>query len=185
MTPELLIIIFVTIPLFVLIVCLLKINGKVKLEDNRYMFFKVRDDLIMLVAKGYLKESDFLFQRYYKFSNLIVNNTHLLTFKILVQNLAEVDSGDSDIKAILKELKGKDQEVKNVILEFYTTVLVSIRRNSLVVSLIAKCIFPFIRTIESINYLASAINKNHHNRYVEGTKVAWKSQNSINHLMAF
>lgn len=187
MTPELLIIILVTSPLLALLIYLLKVNNKVKLDGNRYMFFKVRDDLVMLVAQGYLKENEFLFQEYYNMTNLIINNTHRFTFKRIVKSLARISQNmekDATIERIKKELREKDPEVKNVILEFYQTMLKVLYRNSFIIRLIVWCIFPFAATVISLKFLASIINKHFDNRYVKGTRVAWKSRNNINYIMA-
>ncbi|MBS1258910.1 MAG: hypothetical protein MAG551_01974 [Candidatus Scalindua arabica] len=186
MVSELLIIIFIASPLFALLIYLLKVNNKVKLDSNRYMFFKVRDDLIMLVAEGYLKENEFLFQTYYGMTNRIINNTHHFTFKSIVQSLTKIDEimeKDSDFDRMEKELKEKDQEVKKVILGFYETFLIVLYRNSFIIRFTAKCIFPFVATIVLLNRIANVISNNFHNRYIEGTKIAWRSRNNMNHIM--
>ncbi len=186
MIPELIVIIFITSPLFALLVYLLRVNNKVKLDGNRYMFFKVRDDLVMLVAEGYLKENEFLFQTYYKMTNRIINNTHRFTFKSIVQSLTKIDekmAKNSDFDRMEKELKEKDQEVKKVILEFYQTFFTVLYRNSFFIRLIVVCVFPFVESLNNIACGVNIISKNFHNCYIEGTKVAWRSRNNMNHIM--
>lgn len=149
------------------------------------MFFKVRDDLVMLVAEGYLKEDEFLFQEYYKMTNLIINNTHRFTFKRIVESLVAVNRNmekDTAFERAEKELKTKNQKVQNVILEFYEAMLKVLYRNSFIIRLMVWLIFPLAATVISLNNIAKIINKYFSNSYTEGARVAWRSQNNINHI---
>lgn len=158
------------------------------------MFFKVRDDLIMLVAQGHLREDEFLFREFYGAVNRIVNSTEQFTLKSLIKGLSRLDeekklgSEDSFAKKVEKELKGKDPCVKQVVSEFYNTIFKVLYRNSLVLRFVVKCLFPLMHTFYRINNLAKRINEHSngklshgkipHSELSQGIRLAWKSQNT-------
>ena len=126
MTADILILLFIVSPIIGLIIYLWKINGRVKSDGNRYMFFKVRDDLIMLVAEGYLREDDFLYQEYCKMTNRLINNTEIFTLKNIITGLSKLDKEklgkDRFLERIEKELDQADEKVVEVVLATSFTI---------------------------------------------------------------
>ncbi len=182
MTSEVMVILFVTSPLAFLLLYLLKISHEAKHDGNRYMFFKIRDHLVLLVAEGHLKEDDFLFREYYKMTNQIINNTHHFTFKNLIKGLTQIDKTklgkDKFIKKVKSELKKKGPEVEKVVSEFYRTIFKTLYRNSLIVRIVVMGVIPLMSTSIHLNNIMKTKKARFHGRYSEGVRLAMATKHA-------
>lgn|SRR5574337_245323 len=109
-----------------------------------YPLYAIRDKLIYLVASEKLHEEDFLFQEFYKAINIIIPNSKNLTLQVLVRSIEEARQKGHDpavtekVNQIQKALEGVDDDVRNVIIQFYSAVLMLFIRNSLIFRFFAK-----------------------------------------------
>jgi cbb3-type cytochrome oxidase subunit 3 len=184
MNPEILVTVFIMSPLLLVLAYLFRIRKRVRRDGSRYMFFKVRDDLIMLVAQGHLREDEFLFKEFYNAVNRFVNSTEHFTLKNIIRGLSRLDeekklgSEGSFAKRVEEELKGKHPCVKHVVSEFYDTIFKVLYRNSLVLRFVLKCVFPPMFTFYMINKFARKINDHFNGKLSQGIRLAWKSKNT-------
>lgn len=95
----------------------------------KYKLYAVRDELIYLVASGALKESDPIFQFFYKACNVLIQETERITLRNIVTALRESQkrgldpSSDRRISPLVRELHGKGSEVQRAVIGFYSAVL--------------------------------------------------------------
>ena len=77
-------------------VCLLLLGSRRNAERTlrrdavtvqKYRLYKVRDELVYLVAIGKLREADFIFQTLYKSTNYLINETKSITLKAWINTL--------------------------------------------------------------------------------------------------
>ena len=122
------------------------IYKKGRQADNRYKLYKIRDDLIFLVAKGSIKEDDFIFKTFYWLTNTYVHEIHKFTLKEINKAMQDAkekgylkEPREFTLK-IEEELRNKDKEVKDVIQEFFQTNVVILIRNSLTLKLMVTYI---------------------------------------------
>lgn len=113
-------------------------------DANRYRLFKLRDDLIYLVAKGTIKEDDFIFQTFYDMTNTYIQHIHKFNLQEINKAMKKANEkghlkkSDEFTERIIKELDNKDQEVKKVIQEFFSTMLDILVKNSLTLRFVIK-----------------------------------------------
>lgn len=131
---EIFFLIFLNIPFGILIFALWSFYKKVKYDNNRYRFFAIRDRLVRLVAEGYLREDEFVFEEFYKIINKIVNRTETFKFRNLVQIISAIDANKLEKqqfqKKIFREIQSKDVEVQKVIIDLFRTIIVTFYDNS-------------------------------------------------------
>jgi len=146
---------FVLLPALGAVLGAIPIYRRAKRDQNRYRFFAVRDNLIYLVADGKLKETDFLFKEFYRFSNQIVNVAHKITFKHLISGLKEDLTKDEYVQRIRTEIEKSDPEVGKVIGKFSQAVILAIHYNSL----LFKIIVGFVTTIRPLYRFIKYLNE--------------------------
>jgi hypothetical protein len=150
--------------IYVVMVCVLSISLIVAVywniykkgmqADNRYKLYKVRDDLIFLVAKGTISEEDFIFKTFYEWTNSYIQHINRFTLKEINKAMQEArDKGylkemHEFVERIQRELTNKDKEVKEVTQEFFDTMREILIRNSLTIKLLVR--FRFVRIVEEL-----------------------------------
>jgi hypothetical protein len=111
---------------------------------DRYKLYKIRDDLVFLVAKGTIDEDDFIFKTFYEWTNTYIQHIHRFTLKEINKvmqeakekgYLKEIDEFQAKIE---QELENKDKEVKKVTQEFFWTMCKILIRNSFTVRFLVK-----------------------------------------------
>ena len=118
--------------------------------DNRYKLYKIRDDLIFLVAKGAIEEDDFIFKTFYEWTNTYIQKIHKFTLKEINKAMQEAKQKgylkeiEEFTAKMEQELAHKDKEVKKVTQEFFQTMGEILIRNSLTVKLIVRYGVPII-----------------------------------------
>ncbi len=111
---------------------------------QKYKFYKVRDDLIYLVASGQIDESDQVFQYFYNAITFVIRHTQVLTLGSLVKALEEArETGldptrDELLEMLNRELPTRSQDTQRVVAEFYQAVLATFLENSLLLRELAK-----------------------------------------------
>jgi hypothetical protein len=103
---------------------------------QKYSLYKVRDDLIYLVAQDKLHESDHLFVLFYDLANHLIKTTKIhLSLKSFVQAVSSAQdnpANEEQLRKVTEELKNKnDPEVSAVVSEFYRAVVTILLENSL------------------------------------------------------
>ncbi len=102
---------------------------------QKYRLYKVRDDLVYLVALDKLKETDHLFVLFYGLCNHLIKTTkENLSLKGFVQAVSSADNNPAEekqLRKIVEELRKRDPEVSDVVSEFYGAVVDILLENSL------------------------------------------------------
>src|SRR5207244_6657296 len=99
--------------------------NKDRARVRKYRLYRVRDDLVYLVASGKLREDDFVFQTFYRAANHFVRATDTINLKTVVNALLEarrrgIDPAVEDQwTRIARELKSIDKEVAMTVMGFY------------------------------------------------------------------
>jgi|GEM_PF-2060471 len=103
---------------------------KSEVELCRFNMFAVRDNLVLLVAKGTLEKDSIIFQHYYKMTNDVLRLTEKMHFEGLFQALAEnkqsetqIDAYKKTIEKVHKDLKHENDEVREVITSYYAALI--------------------------------------------------------------
>lgn len=108
---------------------------------QKYRLFRVRDEFVYLVAVGKLREDEFLFQKFYKGINALLDRTKdhlsLKGFLRATRELQEkgLDPAErEDLDRIIDELKKRnDQEIVDAVLSFFDSMYTITLENSLMV----------------------------------------------------
>ena len=121
--------------------------------DNRYRLYKIRDDLIFLVAKGAIDEQDFIYKTFYEWTNTYIEDIHRFTLKEINKAMQEArEKGylkeiHGFAEKVQRELAGKDKEVKDVTQEFFETMRYILIRNSITIRLLVR--YRFTKFVQS------------------------------------
>jgi dsDNA-specific endonuclease/ATPase MutS2 len=113
-------------------------------QIQKYKLFQIRDRLIRLVAEEKLSEDDFVFFFFYRAIDFLIRHTDLVNLKSLVDALRDAQERGLDpaaaqeVERINKQLKDEDPEVREVVSEFYATVMQILIENSFTIRLIAN-----------------------------------------------
>jgi hypothetical protein len=105
-------------------------------KTQKYRLYKVRDDLIYLVAQSKLAEEDHLFLLFYGLTNHLIKTTkENLSLKSFVKALSNADNNPADEQQLIRiaeELRNKnDPDILAVVSEFYVAVVTILIENSL------------------------------------------------------
>jgi len=93
-------------------------------EDARiqkYKLFKIRDNLIHLVAENKLREDSFVFEYFYRAIDFFIKHTDQLTLKSVVEALRQAQnsgldpSAAAELKRVENELLQESAEVRSVV----------------------------------------------------------------------
>jgi hypothetical protein len=126
---------------------------------QKYRLYKVRDDLIYLVAQEKLAKTDHLFVLFYGLTNHLIKTTKKnLSLKGFVQAVSSADDNPADeqqLRKIIEELKNRDQEVNAVVSEFYGSVVEILLENSLTLRTIFRLRSLWSRAIDWFRPLLS------------------------------
>jgi hypothetical protein len=125
---------------------------------QKYKLFKVRDELIYLVATGKLPEDDLIFNRFYKASTFFIehsNEINLVNWIAAAEQARKkgLDPAErANYNEIQKRLKHASPEVKKAANDFYEAFLLILVENSLVLRLISRfnsmaAAFKFVASI--------------------------------------
>lgn len=110
-------------------------------DSNCYKLFKIRDELIELVAMGKLSEDEFLFKYFYTANNLLIQHCREIDFNLFVSSLRdEINVADLNfVNEIERHLERKnDLEVGQMIENFYDTVANIAISNSFLLRLLGR-----------------------------------------------
>lgn len=137
-----------TIVLLILVLSRLCARVILKQDANnlqKYKLYKVRDDLIYLLAAGKLSKDDFVFESFYNASNHLIGVVEHINLGSIVSAIKEArkkgldPAADSKLRKIHNALQTKDQEVINAVNGFYRAVTEILIENSLLLQAIVKC----------------------------------------------
>lgn len=108
-----------------------------------YPLYAVRDKLIQLVAVGKLQEESFIFQEFYKATNMIIPKSHSLTLRLFVEAVREAREKGHDpaTEKRLKEIKEalsklNDREIDETVRSFYEAVMHVLVSNSVILRIV-------------------------------------------------
>ena len=111
---------------------------------QRYKFYRVRDDLVYLVATEKLKEDDLIFRTFYEAANYYIGAIDTLTLSRFVTAMVEarkkgLDPADKKkVEEILTALHSKDKEVVDAVTVFFRAVISILVENSLMLRVFLK-----------------------------------------------
>lgn len=134
---------FLIIAGFTLYVFLVPYRKEGKIVQT-YKLYKVRDELIFLVAQEKLKEQDLLFQKFYSAINFFIQHSNHITLTSLVSAFRDarkkkLDPAESENwEKIHESLQRQDEEVVRVVYEFYQALFSILEENSFLLRLISR-----------------------------------------------
>ena len=111
---------------------------------QKYKLYKVRDDLIYLVATGKLQESDFVFESFYRAVNHFIKAAKDINLAVFVAAVQEArqkgldPAEENKWKEIRKALESKDAEVRSAVIAFYHAVLEILVENSFLLRIMVR-----------------------------------------------
>jgi hypothetical protein len=119
---------------------------------QKYSLYKVRDDLIFLVAQDKLQETDHLFVLFYDLANHLIKTTKKnLSLKNFVQAVSSAQdnpANEEQFRKVTEELRNKnDPKVSAVVSEFYMAVITILLENSLTLRILFRLKRLWSRTI--------------------------------------
>lgn len=103
---------------------------------QKYKLYKVRDDLIHLVAARGIAEEDPMFTYFYQSIMFVIKRTDILTLRSLLDALRDAKANGLDpaenefVNQLNLDLSNKAPEVRRVVTEFYQAVLETLLENS-------------------------------------------------------
>jgi hypothetical protein len=122
-------------------ICAYNYYREARLRENKYKLFKIRDDLIYLVAKNVIQEEDIVFREFYRMINIIIKHIDRFTVSSFIKGSTDakedLERGEQ-IKKIMESLRNRDPEVINVIDNMFETILNIMIDNSTVLKIIIK-----------------------------------------------
>jgi hypothetical protein len=126
-------------------------------QVQKYKFYRIRDDLIRLVAENKLREESFVFEFFYRAVDFFIRHTNQMNLRSLVRALREAQergldpASTKEVARVQRELAQESSEVREVIWNFYATVMETFIKNSFVIRAIAH--HPDkLRAIEDLRY---------------------------------
>ncbi len=103
---------------------------KSEVESCRFAMFSVRDNLVLMVAKGKLNKESIIFEHYYKMSNDVLRLTEKMHFEGLFQALIESKQSEAQIEAyqelieqVHEALKNEDDEIRQIVSAYYKALI--------------------------------------------------------------
>jgi hypothetical protein len=142
---------------------------KEKAKSQKYRLYKVRDDLIYLVAQGKLTEDERLFLLFYGLTNHLIKTTKeflsLKTFVHAVSSASENPAEEQQLLEISYELKDKDAEVSKVLFEFYHAIIGILFENSFTLRMGYRLKQLWSRAIEHLGPLIPYLSSSHREAY--------------------
>ena len=117
-------------------------------QVERYPLYAVRDELLLLVARGRLAESEFLFQLLYGASNFILRDTRQITLKFMAEARQEgLDPAvETNLRRIIEELPSRHEDVRRVFSAFFHELYQILYRNSFALRMVAR-LAPIVRAL--------------------------------------
>lgn len=112
---------------------------------QKYKLYKVRDQLIYLVATGKIREQDLIFTRFYKAVNCFIQEADRINHGNFVAAAAHarrkgIDPAEErNFQEICVALRKTGPEVNEVANAFYLTILEILIENSVLLRAIMKC----------------------------------------------
>lgn len=104
-----------------------------RLKKNQYALYKLRDDLIYLVAGGYLEEDSRIFRHFYGWMNSWIDSVQdldfMLLFKVLRDTRKDVEQR-KQVEQLKQAVSHSDPRVQNTVDQVFTTVLAIMVDNS-------------------------------------------------------
>jgi hypothetical protein len=113
-------------------------------QIQKYKLFRIRDKLIHLVAEETLREEDFVFEFFYRAIDFFIRHTDQVNLKSVVQALRQAQERGLDptaaqeLERVQRELSRATPEAREVVWDFYATIMQILVENSIVIRLIAK-----------------------------------------------
>jgi hypothetical protein len=123
-------------------------------KAQRYNLYRVRDNLVYLVATGKLSESDLIFQTFYKAANYYSSSVDKITLSRLVNRIIEAraqgldPSENKKMEVIRAALEHQDKEVVDVVRDFYESMMAILIQNS-----------PFLKIVFGVHFIRSLLGK--------------------------
>lgn len=116
-------------------------------EDGRiqkYKLFEIRDRLIRLVAEDKLREDSVVFEYFYRTIDFFIRHTDQLTLESLVGALHQAQergldpAAEQELGRMQRALDQECPEVREVVSDFYATMMQILMENSLVIRFIVS-----------------------------------------------
>ncbi len=111
---------------------------------QKYRLYKVRDDLVYLVASGVVREDDPVFREFYEATNYFINATDSINLRGLLSAIREARKRGIDPAATRKRaevhdaLKHRDGKVAEAVGHFYRAMTEVLLENSWLVRTVAR-----------------------------------------------
>lgn len=118
------------------------VERRERLKVKKYRFYKVRDELISLVAMGKLQESEETFRLFYETTHYLIKNVNVITLRSFVSGVRAARKKGLDPTAgnVLEEIKRalshKEELVRETILSFFAAVMQTLVESSLLLRIL-------------------------------------------------
>lgn len=135
---------------------------KTRLKKNQYRLYKIRDNLISLIASRDLEEENVIFQESYKWVNSWVHGVQeldlVLLFKAFRESRQDIESKHKT-EVLQKALANSNERVNKTIEELFTTVLGIMIENSFSLRFVVKHILAkrFLKRVARVLYRSPII----------------------------
>lgn len=143
---DILLILFLLLTSFIALVYF-RFYKKAMMDENRYFIFRLRDNLVYLVANGDLKESEFLYTDTIERLNSFVHNVQYFNLKSFVRVLTSyAQSAESEEykKRLTEEILKHNPNVRKFFIDLFDTMITILLRNSVLLRIIYRSSY-FIR----------------------------------------
>ena len=111
-------------------------------QIQKYKLFEIRDRLIRLVAEDKLREDSLVFEYFYRAIDFFIRHTDQLTLESLVGALHQAQergldpAAEQELGRMQSALDQECPEVREVVSDFYATMMQILMENSLVIRFI-------------------------------------------------
>jgi hypothetical protein len=118
--------------------------SKADARIQKYKLFRIRDNLVDLVAEEKLCEESFVFGFFYRAIDFLIRHTDQLNLKSLVGAMREAQergldpSATAELERIRNQLRQQSPEVREVVSDFYATMMQVLVENSAVIRFIVN-----------------------------------------------
>jgi hypothetical protein len=128
---------------------------------QKYRLYKVRDDLVYLVAEEKLAEEDELFQLFYGFTNHLIKTTKkTLSLKTIVEGVSTASENPAEerrLERVLANLKDKDSEVVQTVDSLFLAVIEILLENSLTLRVLNRSRSLFTNVSHALRPLVDSL----------------------------
>jgi len=102
---------------------------------TRFRFYHLRNQCVLLVAEGIVREDDEVFQFFYTLANQCAGDSRRLDFTALVEHITQAvlmkdNHSDADVEALMHAVKQRPEAFQRLVKDFYAAIWLSLMDSS-------------------------------------------------------